>query len=195
MLSTIGRIFREMVRRPRHLREASRIPTHLTEAEKLLLFKLSRKSATCAVEVGSYLGASSCYIAAGMLKKKGAKLICVDTWKNDAMTEGTRDTFAEFSSNTAAFGDLIDARRGRSVDLAKSFSGVVDLLFLDADHEYSGVKSDWDSWSPFLKTGAVVAFHDIGWARGVQRVVQEDVLPTALSHGRLPNLFWATVNR
>jgi predicted O-methyltransferase YrrM len=37
----------------------------------------------------------------------------------------------------------------------------VDLLFIDGDHRYKGVKKDWEMYSPLVKEGGVVAFHDI----------------------------------
>jgi cephalosporin hydroxylase len=37
----------------------------------------------------------------------------------------------------------------------------LDLLFIDGDHSYQGVKQDFEMYSPFVKTGGIVAFHDI----------------------------------
>lgn len=37
----------------------------------------------------------------------------------------------------------------------------VDLLFIDGDHSYDGVKSDFEMYSPLVRTGGIVAFHDI----------------------------------
>jgi predicted O-methyltransferase YrrM len=37
----------------------------------------------------------------------------------------------------------------------------VDLLFLDADHTYKGVKADWETYGPLVRPGGVVTFHDI----------------------------------
>jgi predicted O-methyltransferase YrrM len=37
----------------------------------------------------------------------------------------------------------------------------LDLLFIDADHTYLGVKRDFDRFAPFVKEGGVIAFHDI----------------------------------
>jgi predicted O-methyltransferase YrrM len=37
----------------------------------------------------------------------------------------------------------------------------LDYLFLDADHTYSGVKQDFDMYSPLVRSGGIVAFHDI----------------------------------
>ena len=37
----------------------------------------------------------------------------------------------------------------------------VDFLFIDGDHTYEGVKKDWEMYSPFVRPGGLVAFHDI----------------------------------
>lgn len=37
----------------------------------------------------------------------------------------------------------------------------VDFLFIDGDHSYEGVKQDFEMYSPFVKKGGIIAFHDI----------------------------------
>lgn len=37
----------------------------------------------------------------------------------------------------------------------------VDLVFIDADHSYGGVKSDWMQYKEIVKPGGIIAFHDI----------------------------------
>jgi len=39
---------------------------------------------------------------------------------------------------------------------------LVDFLFIDGDHTYHGVKTDFEMYSPLVKNGGIVAFHDIG---------------------------------
>lgn len=49
--------------------------------------------------------------------------------------------------------------RDRVIDL---FAGEpVDFLFLDGDHSYQGVKQDWLYFSPLVRPGGLIAFHDI----------------------------------
>ena len=45
----------------------------------------------------------------------------------------------------------------------------VDLLLIDADHTYPGVKQDWEMYTPLVAPGGVVALHDAvdwGWMEG-----------------------------
>ncbi len=37
----------------------------------------------------------------------------------------------------------------------------LDLLFIDGDHSYIGVKSDFDMYKSLVKNGGIIAFHDI----------------------------------
>jgi predicted O-methyltransferase YrrM len=37
----------------------------------------------------------------------------------------------------------------------------VDFLFIDGDHTYHGVKQDFQMYSPLVRKGGIVAFHDI----------------------------------
>jgi len=37
----------------------------------------------------------------------------------------------------------------------------LDFLLIDGDHSYEGVKSDFEHYSPFVRKGGLIAFHDI----------------------------------
>ncbi len=37
----------------------------------------------------------------------------------------------------------------------------VDLLFIDGDHTYEGVKQDWELYSPLVRKGGMIVFHDV----------------------------------
>jgi radical SAM superfamily enzyme YgiQ (UPF0313 family)/glycosyltransferase involved in cell wall biosynthesis len=172
------------------------IPTHLSLKEKHKLKELAENArGNTYVEIGSYLGGSSCCIAAGIQSAgNSGKLYCVDTWRNDAMSEGPRDTFSAFMANTAAFSRLITPLRGKSTEIAEQFSEGIDFLFVDGGHSHEDVRSDVAAWFPKLNPGAFVVFHDIEWADGVQRVVRDSVKPIAKAEGRLPNMYWAQIS-
>jgi len=167
------------------------IKTHLTEVERLVLYKLALQvpRGSSIVEIGSYLGASSCFLAAAAVERR-SNLFCVDTWQNDAMTEGRRDTYQEFLSNTQRYRHVISPIRQRSEDAATEFSRVISFLFVDADHKYDAVVSDLRCWLPKLCSGAWLVLHDWGWAIGVQRAIEELVLPIQVAKPIiLPNLY------
>ena len=44
---------------------------------------------------------------------------------------------------------------------------MVDLLFIDGDHSYAGAKQDFEMYSPLVRPGGVIGFHDIVPGPGV----------------------------
>ena len=167
------------------------IPTYTTSNELFALYELAGtlEKNSFALEIGSYIGASSLMIAKGL--NNSSRLFCVDTWQNDAMTEGNWDSYQVFQENTRSVSTKISALRMTSELAAEVCLNQLDFLFIDGDHSYEGVKMDFDIWFPKLKSGGVIAMHDIEWAEGVKRVVAEDVRPHISREGSLPNLFWA----
>ncbi len=68
--------------------------------------------------------------------------------------------------------------------------GPFDFAFIDGDHTHEGVRADWANYSPLVRKGGLVAFHDT-WPNGdrvepgVVRWVDE------LRH-ELPSIQWTT---
>ena len=175
--------------------KAFRIKSHLTTGELIALNRLALGKETI-LEIGSYIGASTCCLGAAMEKSGFGRVFCIDTWNNDAMTEGSRDTYTEFLKNTESFALFIIPIRGFSTEVAKHIAiktNHVDLLFIDGDHSYHGVKADWDTYKGFLKAGSIVVFHDWGWAEGVKRVIEEDVKHLVNQSDSLPNMWWGRI--
>lgn len=173
------------------------IDSHLTILERYKLYTTA-KSKQIIAEIGSYIGASACCFGAAVKANGTGKIICIDTWNNDSMSEGNRDTFNEFQDNTREYMNYILPIRGFSTDVIQAVRDVtqhLDVLFIDGDHSYEGVKADWEAYKGLLKTGSVVVFHDSGWAEGVKRVIDEDVKEFVKSSDSLPNLWWGTISQ
>jgi predicted O-methyltransferase YrrM len=183
-----------IVRKHPELKTAFSITSHLTPEERYTLFTLAKNRKNI-LEIGSYIGCSAaCFGAA--IQHSGGRIFCIDTWQNDGMSEGGRDTNQEFKSNTKKFSTLITPVRGYStevVDEVRKLTPWLDLLFIDGDHSYEGAKGDWETYKGFLSPGSVVVCHDSGWAEGVQRVIREDIQPKVSSYDSLPNLWWGVV--
>jgi predicted O-methyltransferase YrrM len=47
-----------------------------------------------------------------------------------------------------------------SQNAVRNWNLSIDFLLIDGDHAEKAVERDWADWSPFVKPGAVVAFHD-----------------------------------
>jgi predicted O-methyltransferase YrrM len=55
------------------------------------------------------------------------------------------------SHSSEAFEKLKQVLSGRSID----------LLFIDGDHSYEGVRTDFEMYSAFVRPGGLIGFHDI----------------------------------
>lgn len=156
---------------------ATSIFTHMSDEELEVLYRLARECPPGAnvLEVGSYLGASTSYLAAG-LTSVGGRLYCCDTWQNETMGEGPRDTFAEFLANTEGLHCELVPIRKRSVELTTHDLRLpLHLAFVDGDHSYEAVKCDFDLIAPWIAPDGVIAFHDFSHSHfpGVTRLVGE----------------------
>ena len=50
---------------------------------------------------------------------------------------------------------------GLSLEQVKAITSELDFLFIDGNHMYEYVKKDFEMYSPLVKKGGMVAFHDI----------------------------------
>ncbi len=138
------------------------IQTHMSFEERIRLFQvaLTLPEQFVACEIGSYLGASSCFLAAAATFR-GGYLHCVDTWQNEAMgLELPEDTFARFCENTYQYRHFLSAHRGVAANLMAQIPDNLDLVFVDGDHSYEAVMSDLTNYVPKIKPGGVLALHD-----------------------------------
>jgi predicted O-methyltransferase YrrM len=163
--------------------------------ERGFLFQLAAEAPIDAqvVEIGSWMGASTCFLAAG-LKGPAAKVYAVDNFQGLSMCGedvtwyqrhfkqlGTNSTLEIFRANFAALGLTPRAEPVVSDSLAAAQTlaarrGAIDLIFVDGDHSYEGCKADIEAWLPFVKKGGVMAFHDFGSrASGVTQAIFETV--------------------
>lgn len=74
-------------------------------------------------------------------------------------------------SELIAHGEVMAVENGRvrwlratGVDAASQWRSEgrppADFVFIDADHSWQGISGDWESWSPLVATGGLIALHD-----------------------------------
>lgn len=131
------------------------------------------------IEVGSWLGKSSRFIAS-QLPEKG-KLYCVDTWQGTILSNGHRmksqrltTLYQQFLSNIkhANLTHKIIPIRMESMEAANALDIMADLIYIDAAHDTQSVMKDIYGWYPHLKQGGVMTGDDWHW-KTVQIAVRE----------------------
>jgi len=190
---------------------SERVEGFLSLAEADQLYRLARdftpQVKPVVVEIGSWKGKSSIMLAAGLMGKTQPRLFCVDTFSGDEdpeyqrkyyaalMERDPRDLEKTFRSNIRSCGlqHIAEPLKGYSFDRCRGWQQPIDLLFIDANHEYPAVLRDFEDWSPFVKEGGVVAFHDVGGCYpGPIRVVAEKLKSPAFGPvSAIDTLAWA----
>lgn len=145
------------------------------------------------VEVGCWKGKSAAFMAVEIANSgKAIAFDCVDHWLGSAEKPHQNDVdvqagrlFEVFTRNTLPVAGYINARREPSVAAAATYADKsLDLVFLDAAHDYDSVRADLAAWLPKLKAAGTIAGDDWNWS-GVRAAVSE-VLGAAelLGNGR-----------
>lgn len=132
------------------------------------------------VEVGSWLGDSAIHLAKGIKRYgKDAKLYCIDIWSKEyyATHMGFPDTKIDplkvFEKNMGKWHHITMQEESTTAS-AKFKDGTIDLIFIDANHDYEYVKADCIAWLPKIKKGGIMCGHDYSAKfPGVQKAVNE----------------------
>lgn len=112
------------------------------------------------VEIGTERGGSM-FVWDSVGQHPGLR-ICID------MCDGTTKQFRENAFRKAGTLDNIQFIEGNShtdevynklIELLRGCK--IDYLFIDGDHSYEGVKQDFEKYSPLVRDGGYVGFHDV----------------------------------
>lgn len=129
---------------------------------------IQQKKPKIVIEVGSWLGASTRYIAQTI--PQGSIVYAVDTWEgspdepghmNDARVKHKK-LFHIFLSNVAQ-AELVHKIipiRMTSMEACSAFTGQADLIYIDAAHDEESVYMDIINWSKKLAPGGVICGDD-----------------------------------
>jgi hypothetical protein len=148
--------------------------TRGAEADALARLAYSLEGDAVIVEIGSFFGSSTVFLA-GSRKLKGAGSVhCVDPF------DGSGDSYSvphyeaiigalsarcpreHFDANIRAAGlsDWVQVHPGRAEEIAAGWTAPIDLLILDGDQSPAGARAAYDNFSPWLKLGGVIALHN-----------------------------------
>ena len=159
------------------------------ELYKIIRSLKGKKLILC--EIGSWLGRSSYVLAKAIEDKKESCLYCIDPFdgqgdefsmaiykqKQSALNKSLLEKFIENMENLGA-SDVIKIIQGYSFEIIKKFNKQIDLLFIDGNHDYKSVLNDYLQWSPLIKKGGYIVFHDVGASHttGPKQVIEQEIV-------------------
>ena len=132
------------------------------------------------LEIGSYEGASTCFLIDTLGKTKPIELHCVDTWEGGVEHKGTdmesvEDRF-KHNTNTAIESvahkvELVIHKGFSDYELSKLIasdkSQYFDFIYVDGSHQAPDVMCDAILSFKLLRVGGVIAFDDYLWAENL----------------------------
>jgi len=132
----------------------------LSRQEGFFLYQLAGKVKGAVVEIGSWKGKSTIWLAGG-----AKKIYAIDPHIGSPEKKkeyGRVNTFLEFKKNIEASGfkNRIVPIVKTSDKAAESFHHPIGLLFIDGSHIYEDVKKDLTLWLPKVRRGGWVLIHD-----------------------------------
>jgi predicted O-methyltransferase YrrM len=144
------------------------------------------------VEVGCYAGGSACLVS----QRKNTNIFSIDLG-NPINPEVAIKNMQKFNNHSNKF-EYIQGNSQLESTLVrlKSFINDIDVLFIDGDHSYNGVKNDFNLYSPLVKNGGYVVFDDYNdhvSSPEVKSAVNE-IVSTLIGYkiiGTLPNVHGA----
>jgi predicted O-methyltransferase YrrM len=144
------------------------------EAMELARVSLSLPPRAIIIEIGAFFG-SGTVLLAGPRKIKGSGIVhAVDPFdcSGDAYSipfyreilanagDGNLREYFDNNIRRAGLTDWVEVHQGRADEIAVDWTTAVDMIFLDGDHSRKGAHVAYESWSPFLKAGGVIAIHN-----------------------------------
>jgi predicted O-methyltransferase YrrM len=143
---------------------AATIEGWLSDAEGELLFRLA---AACpqglpVVEIGSWKGKSTVWLACGVRPLAGSLVFAIDPHEQ-SLEDPTATTLDDLKQNLARSGvaQVVVPIVAASHAAATTFEQTPGLVFVDGSHLEDAVRIDLDDWFPKLAEGGVLALHDV----------------------------------
>jgi len=142
------------------------------EDEVMLDLLIRKRNVRTIVEVGSWVGASTLFMAKRL--PQGGKLYAIDTWlgcpeqQYRDYAKGMLPTlYEQFLSNVIheKLDHVIHPMQMTSLEGAETLRGVVepDLVFIDALHQEEPVYADLCAWYPFVEKQGIICGDDWNW--------------------------------
>lgn len=119
------------------------------------------------VEIGSARGKSTCTMALACRQNGRGKVYAIDPHVQNPWSEvGVKGGSLEFLQQRLRAYHLeqhCEVIQATSQQVAPNWQRPIDILFIDGDHSYEGVKHDFEAFRRWLTPQALVLFHDTTW--------------------------------
>lgn len=153
---------RTFFRRPRILNQLHRLrlidATSQTNEDELAALSKYARGKHRALEIGTYQGVSAARIA-NVLAGDG-RLYCVDPWpESRGKPNRCYSICLRHLKRTLAI-ERIEFLRGTSGEVRQQIPENLDFAFVDGDHSWSGIETDWQIILEKLAPGGIACFHD-----------------------------------
>lgn len=167
------------------VKNAKEIEGFLTEREMRFLVMLgSCPTADGSIlEIGSFKGKSTYILSKSSGLCGSPEISAIDPLTSPSSTDpnlkGKASGWDDFKANLETHGvfDHVDFHRKTSGEVAECWDNPLRLLWIDGDHTYKGVKSDFDNFAHHVNDNGIIAMHDvIQQFDGGIRVFCEDIL-------------------
>lgn len=158
--------FRQRLRDSIVQTKAGDIASGLGNSASLLYGLVRSMKPEICVEIGSARGKSACHIGMALKENGHGRLYAIDPHEpTDWNDTNSVDTFEICLRNisTLELSEQVIVIRSHSEDAARDWDRPIDLIFIDGDHSYEGVKRDWELFVPHVKPFGIVVFHDTMW--------------------------------
>jgi predicted O-methyltransferase YrrM len=121
----------------------------------------------CIVEIGSARGRSTCALALACRQNNSGRVFAIDPHTPTAWSDtgAETNTYEFLREKLQRYGlqDYCEIIRSTSQEALANWTRKIDMAFIDGDHTYEGVKTDFELCRPHLTEHALVVFHDTIW--------------------------------
>ncbi len=125
------------------------------ERQMLARYAVNRSSL---LEIGVFEGASTKLLADAM--SEIAELFAVDPFFKGRLGVCWAKPIARRQAYNSKNRKRIHFVQMLSSEAEQAIKVNFDFIFIDGDHSYEGIKTDWEAWSPRCVIGGVIALHD-----------------------------------
>jgi len=152
----------------------------MPDAEGLALHEAALEAAELGpvVEIGSYCGKSTLYLAAAVRESaRDSVVFSIDHHRGSEEhqpgeqyhdprfvdADGRVDTLAAFRTTIeqADVSDVVVGIVGASETVARHWATPLGMVFIDGGHSSQAARTDYKAWTPHVMAGGLLAIHDV----------------------------------